>query len=279
MESSLSVSSLGSLIEKQRRKTNGVFYTPPALTDLIIDWGVRSEEDRILDPSFGGAAFLRAAHRRLIDLGSKAPATQLFGVDINSSAGRGPVLTLNLPASHLRQVDFMSLRPSDLPKVDAVVGNPPWVRHQLLARRTLLEAHAAISSEFAGVSRRSSYWVYFLLHAMQFLSPGARLGFVLPWSFKQSDYAEAVRAHVKANFGVVSEEVVDERHFVGVDEPSIILLADGYGRPNRVWATVDRPTSAKTGRPGIRYVPEDLVTGRIRRARECCGDFNRACHG
>jgi hypothetical protein len=42
------------------RRILGAFYTPPTAADFIADWAIRSDNERVLEPSFGGGTFLRA---------------------------------------------------------------------------------------------------------------------------------------------------------------------------------------------------------------------------
>ena len=47
----------------QDRKARGAFFTPDAITTYLTQWAVRSDEERIFEPSAGDAAFLVAAIR------------------------------------------------------------------------------------------------------------------------------------------------------------------------------------------------------------------------
>ena len=47
------------------RKLRGAFFTPQLVAQFVVDWAVRSANDRVLEPSCGEAAFLVEAARRL----------------------------------------------------------------------------------------------------------------------------------------------------------------------------------------------------------------------
>ena len=65
------------------RKARGAFFTPPAVAAFMANWAVRSEHDRLLEPSCGEASFLLAAHARLRALGAESTASdQLVGVEL-----------------------------------------------------------------------------------------------------------------------------------------------------------------------------------------------------
>ena len=66
-------------------KSRGAYYTDRAVADFLVRWAVRGSADVVLDPSFGGGVFLRAAAERVEALGGH-PARQVFGVELD--AGR-----------------------------------------------------------------------------------------------------------------------------------------------------------------------------------------------
>src|SRR5687768_11206544 len=69
-----------------KMKRRGVFYSPSDVADLLVDWAVRTPNERILEPSFGGCEFLSSIERRLVTLGSIRPWRQMFGCDVDANA-------------------------------------------------------------------------------------------------------------------------------------------------------------------------------------------------
>src|SRR5690242_9604535 len=63
-------------------KALGAYYTDAQIADFLVWWAVRSSQDQVLDPCFGGGVFLRSACKRLRELGGQA-ATQVRGVEID----------------------------------------------------------------------------------------------------------------------------------------------------------------------------------------------------
>lgn len=66
----------------------GALHTPRAMASKLAVWGIRSPDDRVLDPSFGGLAFLLAAAARLPALGQGCHGIgrQLYGIDLDPAA-------------------------------------------------------------------------------------------------------------------------------------------------------------------------------------------------
>src|SRR5512138_1462514 len=64
-------------------KRTGAFYTSEAVATFLADWAIRSPNDEVLDPSFGGGVFLEAAARVLKKRGGRA--AQVFGVEFDEA--------------------------------------------------------------------------------------------------------------------------------------------------------------------------------------------------
>jgi adenine-specific DNA-methyltransferase len=215
-----------------RQKELGAFYTPPAIAAALIEWAVRSSEDRVLDPSFGGLVFFSAAHRRLQELGSDPSAipSQLFGAELDEdahSAVRADA-SMGLLSDHLLNRDFFDVDPSDLPPFDAVVGNPPYIRYQgfngSAARARKLAAAADVK-----LTRLASSWAPFVIHGTSFLKPGGRLAQVLPGELLHAQYAGEVLEFLRRSFGQVSIAVFEQRVFPGALEEVVLLFAEDRG--------------------------------------------------
>ena len=62
-------------------KARGAFYTPPAVAAFLARWAVRTSEDRVLEPSAGDGAFLRALRDRFHDLGQDDIAGRILAIE------------------------------------------------------------------------------------------------------------------------------------------------------------------------------------------------------
>lgn len=242
-----------------RLKRGGVFYTPSSVAAALCAWAIRNRTDRVLDPSFGGCAFLDAATRRLSVLGAASPTDNLHGFDTDIQAARFLALLLGQSSVGSRfrvPGDFLASVPGskECPLVDVVVGNPPYVRHHLLkgVRRDVAR-EAALSSGY-DLSEKSSYWGYFVLHAVRCLKPGGRLAFVLPMSLLTTDYADTVRAVLFQGFGRTRVIIMDQRLFEGADERSVVVLADGWSNTNE-GVSVERARDAQALLAAVSEVP------------------------
>ena len=74
---------IGACRRNPNQKMLGAFYTPPALSDILVEWAVRNADDRVLEPGFGGCGFIESAFKRLAKLGASDPGSQIFGCDVD----------------------------------------------------------------------------------------------------------------------------------------------------------------------------------------------------
>src|ERR1700732_3315269 len=165
------------------QKRLGKFYTPAVVARPMTDWALRDSGDRVLDPSYGACAFFVAALARLKVLGARDPEDQIFGVDVDPGAARylNSMLEGRKSTSNFRTDDFLGVRPEAFrSRMQAIVGNPPYVRHHSLSDEQLVKARDALKESRYALNGQDGYWAYFVLHALHFLDKGGRLALVLP---------------------------------------------------------------------------------------------------
>lgn len=222
--------------ERRNKKQLGQYYTPREVAEALTEWAIIDSDMSVLDPSFGGCAFLDAALQIFQQRGVDQPGHQVYGVDVDPGAKAylGRLLEAGGIADQFVTADFFEIRPNDLAGAPfgAVVGNPPYVRHHAINNAAHEKAVASLAEMGLKISGRASYWAFFVLHSLRFLRPSGRLAMVLPGSFLHADYAVPVREHLLNNFKCVIAILLQERIFDDAEEETVILLAEGHGQPH-----------------------------------------------
>jgi adenine-specific DNA-methyltransferase len=227
-------------VERRQRKNLGAFYSPRHLVEPMVTWAVTRPDQKVLDPSCGDGIFLETAARRLRDLGAgpERITSLLQAIDLNPDAVRITRdrlgLQLGLSLDNIRVDSFFALPPpgalfGPLEGVDAVIGNPPYIRYQEFAgitRRDALEraAHAGVH-----LNRLASSWAHFVAHAVAFLRPGGRLALILPAELIHTTYAAPLREYLRNAFEEVHVVSFRRAVFPDVQEEVVLLLAAGKG--------------------------------------------------
>jgi tRNA1(Val) A37 N6-methylase TrmN6 len=221
------------------RKQRGAFFTPAPIADFLAAWACAGRTDaRVLDPTCGEAVFLLAAARRLAANGAapEAMAELLNGVDLHeaSLASSKALLAAEGYDANLVPGDFFA-QPTpaqlggSLGWMDAVVGNPPFVRyheHRGDARKLSVAAALAQGVRLSGLA---SSWAALLVHACSFLKPDGRVAMVLPAELMTVGYAEPVRRWLRQRFAAVHLVLFEELQFDRAEEQVVLLVARGSG--------------------------------------------------
>jgi hypothetical protein len=116
-----------------------------------------------------------------------------------------------------------------LPEVDAVIGNPPYVRYQRHIGAERKRAQLAALEQGVRLSGLASSWAALVVHACGFLKPEGRLAMVLPTELLSTGYAEPVRAWLKRRFKAVHLVLFEELQFADATEKVVLVLARGSG--------------------------------------------------
>lgn len=217
------------------KRQHGVYYTPSQVAELLVNWAIRTKHDLILEPSFGGCAFLEASVNQLRKLGCNTPERQLSGFDIDPQAfvhlAKFDSCLCEL-GNRFIHGDFLSSSISDLSgqKADVIVGNPPFVpyRRMNVTQRKVIEDWAKNNTSV--VEKDSSLWAYFLQHALQFLKPGARMAWILPSSLLFVEYGHSLRALIQRHFETSIFVDLQEQLFIdsGTRERTVLLFSEGF---------------------------------------------------
>ncbi len=200
------------IIPTGERKQFGQYYTSPEIIQLITRLTIKNHNDVVLDPSCGSGSFLVQAYSRLRELKARAGndhshqaiLDQIYGIDMNTFPVHLAAVNLAMqdPSSETRELhlvveDFFNVEPQSsrlagkgvdkggevtdddqtaFPEFDAIVGNPPYIRQELLADKDLCTRH--LKRLDVKISGQADIYVYFFTHATEFLKEGGRLGFI-----------------------------------------------------------------------------------------------------
>jgi adenine-specific DNA-methyltransferase len=206
------------------RRLRGAYYTPDSAATFMADWVIRGDEDRILEPSFGGGIFLQAVNAAAT---RRQLGVVLTGVELDGTAADAAVAAGLVQPEQVRVADFLQL---PHPAVDGIVGNPPYVRLRHLGEKARASAlRGAETALRAPMDPSGSLWMPFVLHASQSLRPNGRLALVLPYDLTYVRYARPLWAYLGEHFSSLRILRVHERLFPEILQDVVILLADGFG--------------------------------------------------
>ncbi|RKS82114.1 N-6 DNA methylase [Haloarcula quadrata] len=216
------------MVSEQKR--HGQTYTPESVSHFLTNWAIRGRDDTILEPSVGEGRFVFDSYNRLLSLGADEDeaSESIYGLDIDEDA----VETLQKTAqtefnSEFFNVSVGNLFNADLPEVDALVGNPPYViRHRFENPEEITEQFSDYS-----FSDQADLYCYFLVRATQFLKPGGRMAMIVSNSWMKRKYGEEFKKFLLNEFHIHALIGFQERVF---DDLANTVCIVAEKRPNTI---------------------------------------------
>lgn len=218
------------------RRLLGTYYTPEDLAMVLVRWALADGDGPVLDPSYGGCAFLEAAARVLCERDPSSPGARVYGVDIDPSCADTVRSSELLIEDNCLQRDFLAASSDHLPgrPYAAIVGNPPYVRHHWITGDQRESARAVAAASSVPLPATASLWAYFLLHSLSFLSAGGRLAMLVPEAILQTHYAAPLREMLARRFEKSRLIHIRDRQFAHTDEAVVALSCSGFGRSGAI---------------------------------------------
>jgi hypothetical protein len=223
------------LIGPDERHRYGQHFTGDDVVDLINGFCIRGGCDVVLDPACGSGSFLVRGYYRKRHLDQSRSHVdligELFGCDIASYPAH--LATLNLAAREINEeanypriarrnffdikphkafceipaaATFVEKRQVTLPALDAVVGNPPYVRQEKVGKKDK-DRFGAIAGEAwpdLQLSGRSDLHCYFWPAAARLLKEDGYFGFLSSSSWLDVEYGFALQGWVLRHFRVLA---------------------------------------------------------------------------
>jgi Eco57I restriction-modification methylase/TaqI-like C-terminal specificity domain len=207
------------LASNSKDSERGAIYTKSAVVEFMLDlagYDISKPlyRKRLLEPSFGGGEFLLAAVRRLLvtfkesseksDLINCIRAVELHKSTFESTKAKLLALfseyglseydQIRLSSSWLISGDFL-LQPMD-GHFDFVVGNPPYVRQEMI-RPALLSQYRKL---YSTLYDRADLYVPFIERSLGLLSAAGQLVFICADRWTKNKYGGPLRALVSKNY-------------------------------------------------------------------------------
>ncbi len=221
------------LIGPEERHKYGQHFTGDDVVDLINAFCIRDGADTVLDPACGSGSFLvRAYYRKRYLDPTREHLEQLaglFGCDIALYPAH--LATLNLAAREINDEanyprvarrDFFDTDPGkpfciipddnggtlgvELPKLNAIVGNPPYVRQEKIEKsdKSKYARLAAGSWNSFKLSGRADLHCYFWPVATKLLKPDGYFGFLTSSSWLDVEYGFALQGWILRHFKLLT---------------------------------------------------------------------------
>jgi type I restriction-modification system DNA methylase subunit len=164
--------------DPSHRKQFGQFFTPRTVASLMADWVTGKPTIRALDPAMGTGVLVRA----LLDRGVTSKIT---GYELDSHIASHSGLLAH-PNVRVIQSDF--LRSKTERQFDAIVMNPPYIRHRELEGLDDVRAKLSTESGFI-IPKSANLYIYFAVKAAMNLLPKGRAALLIPTEWMNANFS------------------------------------------------------------------------------------------
>ena len=272
-------------------EARGAIFTRSEVVEFILDLVGYTEDQpltqkRLLEPSFGGGDFLLPAASRLLgawraeigtksaleDLGEAIRAVELHRetfdathaalVTLLRQEGLAQKTALALVDRWLMQDDFLLARLNG--EFDFVVGNPPYVRQEMIPA-ALLEEYR---SRYPTMYDRADLYIPFIERSLSVLSPRGSLGFICADRWMKNRYGGPLRSLIAEQFHLkIHIDMVDTPAFHSdvIAYPAITIISREAPGATRIAhrPAIDRVTLTKLAVAlCAHHLPKDCTTVR-----------------
>jgi len=300
------------LIPQGARHSLGQYFTPDNLVDLIVACCVRDKDDFVMDPTCGTGTFLIRSYNRLRNLYWKSHhklLEQIWGFDIAGFPAE--LATINLYRQDLRDYqnfprvlskDFFEVMPGQrfefpppkktvktgerisvqIPKFDALVGNFPYIRQELIEKEakgykrkleevlfenwgkeysTLFEDRTkeGKTNHILRLSGQADIYAYLFFHAAAHLKTGGRMGFVTSNSWLDVAYGYELQRFFLSKFKIIA--ICESRCEPWFEQSAVNTVFTILERCDNEQEKNDNPVYfVKIKKPLAELFPQDALT-------------------
>ena len=246
LDSDIIGSIYNTLIDNQEQHDRGQHFTNTNEVDIVNAFCIKRDTGYVLDSGCGAGTFLvrsyfflrkynkHLSHQELLERvwGIEIASFPVFLAVMNlslldikvldnypviiksdfskvnsSSAYSGVFLNANKTFS----VKNLGHKKSEvkLPVFDACVGNPPYIRQELIENKLDWTRLAKVEFGIDKVNQQSDLYFYYLIHTAAFLKEGGRLGYVISSSWLDVSFGTGLQKFLLDHFKVIA--VIDHQ--------------------------------------------------------------------
>ncbi len=182
----------------------------------------------ILEPSAGDGSFVRAfAKTRFPECIRKFSLTAIDKVPSELEKAQNVALTNKKQATNYSFIsdDFLKYQDNLKRKFHLIVGNPPYIKKQLLSKYQIDKCQQIFHENGLSQNKIKNIWTAFLVSSCQLLAENGVLAFVLPAELLQVKFSQELREYLRKNFSRTEIFTFDELLFDCKGQDTVILVA------------------------------------------------------
>lgn len=252
------------LIDNQEQHNRGQHFTNTNEVDIVNAFCLDEKTKYVLDSGCGAGTFLVRAYYFMKKYHSKLTHQELlerlWGIEIASfptflstmnlslldiktfdnypviihsdfsKVQRGSTYSgMFLNVNHTFKVKNLGRKKAEvsMPTFDACIGNPPYIRQELIEHKEEWSQLALQEFGLKKVNQQSDLYVFYLIHTAAFLKEGGRLGYVISASWLDISFGTGLQKFLLDHFKIIA--VIDQqkkRSFETASINTVILIIE-----------------------------------------------------
>ena len=209
--------------DASEQKLRGAYYTPPAIADFILRWGINGGDNAdILEPSCGDGVFLECMSKGKM-LYHSVTAVEYEALEADKARA------IPLHDAEVINTDFHRFCLDTGKRYDLVVGNPPFIRYQYYDARQQVLADEIFKKSKLKRTKLTNAWVTFVVGSCQLLKENGKLGFVIPSELLMVKYAQQLRKYLAQTFNKINIISFENLVFEEIQQEVVLLLCEKNG--------------------------------------------------
>jgi hypothetical protein len=292
-------SAFAGLQEREKRKFSAMFFTPPYLSNRMLDnAGSVLFKGRIIDPACGGAAFLAPAAQRIANhLAASGNSSKeiidyiqanLYGVDTDpflcelSSIFMSMVLYKqiqkvgNVPTFNIRCANALTALSDEDNSFDLVLSNPPYRKMSKNEVDPLKDKYGSI------MEGQPNLYSVFVKLATDLTKPKGKVVLLTPMSFLSGRSFSKLRMNLLSHGNIKQLDLIHDKMgvFLGAEQDVVITVWHNASRigKTKVYALSRGGTATLTGNLPLSATDAPWVTPRETLDSELLPLFTKAKH-
>lgn len=233
----------------KNRKSNGSFYTPKVLADFMVSYVTERLKDinnvTILEPSCGDGIFVKSL---ISNKHISNKIKTLTAIEKNKSELNKIFLTTKDQRIKASACDFLDFQKNNNSKYSLVIGNPPYIKKNLLSESQLENCQEIHECAKLSSHKTKNIWTAFLVRCIDFLEDNGVLAFVLPSELLQVTFASELR-----------ELIIDKFERIEIYTFNELLFKDCKGQDTLILIG-----EKKSNNKGVYYCNVDTLTDLVK---------------